>query len=58
MVPVNLIQLEDNDLQAQEDYNSLFYDLNSDLEEDSFDRSDFCEPFSVLTCPSNMPTQA
>jgi hypothetical protein len=27
MAQVNLIQLEDNDLQAQEDYDSLFYDL-------------------------------
>src|ERR1700676_4063726 len=50
---VNLIQLEDNDLQAQEDYDSLFYNLDSDSEEGSSNKPDFCEP---LQC-SNLPIQ-
>jgi hypothetical protein len=53
MVRVNLIQLKDNDLQAQEDYNNLFYDLDSDSEEGSSDKLDFCEP---LQC-SDLPIQ-
>jgi hypothetical protein len=53
MVRVNLIQLEDNDLWAQEDYNNLFYNLDLDSEEGSSDRPHFCEP---LQC-SGLPIQ-
>jgi len=35
MAQVNLIQLKNNDLRAQKDYNSLFYDLDPDSEEGS-----------------------
>jgi len=30
---LNSIQLEDNDLRAQEDYDDLFYNMDSDSEE-------------------------
>ena len=50
---MNLIQCKNNNLQAQEDYNNLFYKLDSDSEEDSFDKPDFCEP---LQC-SDLPIQ-
>jgi len=53
MAWVNLIQLEDNNLWAQEDYDSPFYDLNSDLEEGSFYKPDFCE----LLQHSDLPIQ-
>jgi len=56
MVQVDLIQLEDNDLWAQEDYDSLFYNLDSDSEEGSSNKLDFVNPSSVLSWPSNMPT--
>src|SRR6202050_1884845 len=41
MARVNHIQLKDNDVRAQEDSNGLFYDLDSDTEEESTQR-DFC----------------
>jgi hypothetical protein len=50
---VNLIQLKDDDLPAQEDYDNLFYDLDSDSEEGSYDKLDFCEPL----IPSEGPPQ-
>ena len=40
---VNCIQLEDNSLRAQEDYDNLFYELYSDSEEGT-DKQDFCRP--------------
>jgi hypothetical protein len=48
---VNLIQLEDNDLPAQEDYDNLFYKLDSDSEEGSSDILDFCEPLQRPDLP-------
>ena len=47
---VNCIQLKDNDLRAQEDYNNLFYELESNSEE-SRNQQDFCRPLqhSYLT---------
>ena len=49
---VNCIQLEDNDLKAQDDYDNLFYELESDSEEGS-DQQDFCRPLQR----SNFPNQ-
>ena len=48
---MNLIQLEDNDLQAQEDYINLFYDLDSDSEEGSSDKLDLYEPLQHSDLP-------
>src|SRR5882762_10462592 len=53
MARVNLIQLEDNDLRAQEDYDNLFYNMDSDSKESYSGRPDFCEP---LQC-SDLPIQ-
>jgi hypothetical protein len=53
MAQVNLIQLKNNDLRAQKDYNSLFYDLDPDSEEGSSNKPDLCEP---LQC-SDLPIQ-
>jgi hypothetical protein len=53
MVCVNLVQLEDSDVQAQETHNNIFYDLNSDSEEGLSEKPDFCEP---LQC-SDLPVQ-
>jgi len=53
MARVNSIQLEDNDLQAQEDYDDLFYNMDSDSEEGYSEKPDFCEP---LQC-SDLPVQ-
>ena len=43
MARVNHIRLEDNDVRAQEDYNGLFYELDSDTEGEST-QWDFCRP--------------
>jgi hypothetical protein len=51
MARVNLIQLEDNDLQAQEDYDNLFYKLDSDSEKGSSDIQDFCKPLQCSDLP-------
>jgi hypothetical protein len=40
---VNCIQLEINDIRAQEDYNNLFYKLDSDTDRE-FSSQDFCRP--------------
>jgi hypothetical protein len=53
MARVNLIQLEDNHLQAQEDYDDLFYNMDSDSEEGYSEKPDFREP---LQC-SDLPIQ-
>jgi len=53
MARVNSIQLEDDDLRAQEDYNNLFYNMDSDSEEGYSEKPDFCEP---LQC-SDLPVQ-
>jgi len=52
MARVNYIQLESNDIRAQEDYNNLFYNLESEAKEES-NLQDFCRP---LQC-SDLPTQ-
>ena len=51
---VNLVRLEDEDVRAQEEYDSLFYELDSDTEGESTQR-DFCRP---LQCSdfSNQPS--
>ena len=43
---VNCIQLEDNDLKAQDDYDNLFYKLDSDSEEGN-DQQDFRRPVMI-----------
>src|SRR5882762_2861967 len=53
MVQVNSIQLKDNDLRAQEDYDDLFYNMDSDSEEGYSERQDVCKP---LQC-SDLPIQ-
>jgi len=40
---VNYIQLKDKDIRAQEDYNNLFYKLDSNAEQESSPQ-DFCRP--------------
>ena len=55
MARVNCIQLEDNDLKAQEDYDNLFYELESDSEE-SGDQQDFCRPLQHSDFP-NQPSK-
>ena len=52
---VNCIQLKDNDLKAQEDYNNLFYELESDSEEGG-DQQDFCKPLQHSDLP-NQPSK-
>ena len=54
MVRVNYIQLEDDDVRAQEDYDNLFYELDSDAEEESTQR-DFCKPLQCSDFP-NQPS--
>jgi hypothetical protein len=49
---VNCIQLENNDIRAQEDYDNLFYELDSDAEQESSSQ-DFCRPLQH----SDLPTQ-
>ena len=55
MARVNCIQLKDNDLKAQEDYDNLFYELESDSEEGS-DQQDFCRPLQCSDLP-NQPSK-
>jgi hypothetical protein len=50
---VTCIQLEDNDLRAQEDYNNLFYDLESDSEEGT-DQQDFCRSLKCSDLPNQL----
>ena len=52
---VNCIQLEDNDLKAQDDYDNLFYELDSDSEEGN-DQQDFCRPLQCSDFP-NQPSK-
>ena len=52
---VNCIQLEDNDLKAQEDYDNLFYELKSNLEEGS-NQQYFCRPLQHSDFP-NQPSK-
>ena len=50
---VNCIQLEDNDIRAQEDYDNLFYKLESDSEEGT-DQQDFCRPLQHSDLPNQL----
>ena len=52
---VNCIQLEDNDIRAQNNYNNLFYDLESDSEEGT-DQQDSCRPLQSSDLP-NQPSK-
>jgi hypothetical protein len=47
---VNCIQLKDNNLKALEDYDNLFYELESDSEEGS-NQQDFCRPLQHSDLP-------
>ena len=49
----NCIQLEDNDLRAQHDYDNLFYELESDSEEGN-DQQDFCRPLQCSDLPNQL----
>ena len=55
MARVNCIQLEDNDLRAQEDYDNFFYELESDSEEGA-NQQDFCRPLQCSDLP-NQPSK-
>ena len=48
---VNCIQLEDNNLKAQGDYDNLFYELDSDSEEGN-DQQDFHRPLHCSDLPN------
>ena len=50
---VNCIQLEDNNLRAQKDYDNLFYELESDSEE-GIDQQDFCRPLWHSDLPNQL----
>ena len=50
---VNCIQLEDNDLRAQEDYNNLFYKLEFNSEEGG-NQQDFCRPLQRSDLPNQL----
>ena len=50
---VNCIQLKDNDLRTQEDYNNLFYELESNSEEGA-DQQDFCRPLQRSDLPNQL----
>ena len=52
---VYCIQLEDNDLRAQEDYDNWFYELKSDSEEGA-NQQDFCRPLHHSDLP-NQPSK-
>ena len=50
---VNCIQLEDNNLRAQEDYDNLFYESESDSEDDT-DQQYFCRPLQHSDLPNQL----
>ena len=50
---VNYIQLEDNNIRAQEDYFNLFYQLDSDAEQESSPQ-DFCRPLKRSDFPDQL----
>src|ERR1700683_4270317 len=54
MARVNHVRLEDDDVRAQEDYDGLFYELDSDAEDESA-RQDFCRPLQHSDFP-NQPS--
>ena len=47
MARVNHIRLEDDDVRTQEDYDGLFYELDSDTKGEST-QQDFCRPLQCL----------
>ena len=54
MARVNLVRLEDDDVRAQEEYDSLFYKLDSDTENE-LTQQDFCRPLQRSDFP-NQPS--
>src|ERR1700691_4274524 len=54
MARVNPVRLEDDDVRAQEEYDSLFYELDSDVEGEST-QWDFCRPLQRSDFP-NQPS--
>ena len=50
---VNCIQLEASNLRAQEDYNNLFYELESDSEEGA-NQQNFCRPLQHSDLPNQL----
>jgi hypothetical protein len=54
MARVNLVRLKDDDVRAQEEYDSLFYELDSDTENEST-QQDFCRPLQRSDFP-NQPS--
>ena len=53
MARVNHIRLEDDDVRAQEDYDGLFYELDSDTEGEST-QWDFCRPLQCSGLPDQL----
>ena len=53
MARVNHIRLEDDDVRAQEDYNGLFYELDSDTKGEST-QQDFCRPLQCSGFPDQL----
>jgi hypothetical protein len=53
MARVNLVQLKDEDMRAQEEYDSLFYELDSDAEGESTQRN-FCRPLQRSDFPNQL----
>src|ERR1700683_4745360 len=53
MARVNHIRLEDNDVKAQEDYDSLFYELDSGTKGEST-QWDFCRPLQRSGFPDQL----
>ena len=54
MARVNLVRLEDDDVRAQEEYDSLFYELDADAKEE-LTQQDFCRPLQHSDFP-NQPS--
>jgi hypothetical protein len=54
MARVNLVQFEDNDVKAQEEYDSLFYEPDSNAKNEST-QQDFCRPLQHSDFP-NQPS--
>jgi len=50
---VNYIQLEDNNIRAQEDYDNLFYKLDSDAKQES-SPLDFCRSLQCSDFPGQL----
>jgi hypothetical protein len=50
---VNYIRLENNDIRTQEDYDNLFYELDSNSEQESSSQ-DFCRPLQHSDLPAQL----